>query len=131
MTMTEIAEQFADLEAHIAGEKGDFALFALFMGEDAPDYWDLIVSASWAHGDKAGAVNYFVDQIKARLGADALVSLSRIVVIDPQDPGVQALNRTIQVEHGGVELRDRTLFGLPVKHAYIITSRQSPAPAAA
>src|SRR2546427_13287833 len=131
MTVPELTEKFAELESRIAEEKGPFALFALFMREDAPDRWDLIVSAPWAGEDKRSVVDYFVGQIKSKLGEQGLTSLSRIVVIDPQDAAVQALNRTIQIEHGRVEVRDSTFFGLTVKHAYIITSQRPQAPAAA
>lgn len=131
MTTSELTEKFAELESHISEEKGAFALFALFMREDAPDRWDLIVSAPWAGGDKQRVVDYLIGQIKSRLGEQGLPSLARIVVIDPQDAAVQALNRAVQIEHGSVEVRDSSFFGLPVKHAYIITSRRPPAPAAA
>lgn len=131
MTTSELTNKFAELESHIAEQKGAFTLFALFMREDAPDRWDLIVSAPWAGSDKQGAVDYLIGQIKSRLGEQGLPSLARIVVIDPQDAAVQALNRAVQIEHGSVEVRDSTFFGLPVKHAYIITSKRPPAPAAA
>lgn len=127
----EFTDKFAELESRLAEEKGGFVLFALFMREDAPDRWDLMVAAPWATGDKRSTVDYLVDEIKSRLGDEALTRLARIVVIDPEDPGVQKLTRAIRIEHGGVEVRDSDFFGLPVKHAYIITSRQAPAPAAA
>lgn len=130
MTVAELPEKFGELESHIAEEKGGFVLFALFMREDTPDRWDLIVSAPWVGDDKRSAVNYFVSQIKSRLGEGGLTNLSRIVVIDPKDVAVQALNRAIQIEHGRVEVRDSNFFGLPIKHAYIITSKRRPAPAA-
>lgn len=131
MTVSELADKFTELESHIAEEKGAFTLFALFMREDVPDRWDLIVSAPWTGNDKQSAVNYFVSQIKSRLGEQVLTSLSRIVVVDPQDAAIQAFNRATQIEHGKVEVRDSNFFGLPVKHAYIITSKRPPAPAAA
>ena len=131
MTVSEITEKFSELESHVAADKGGFTLFALFMREDAPDRWDLIVSAPWTGDDKRGTVNYFVTQIKARLGEAGLTSLSRIVVVDPQDAAVQAINRAIQIEHGTIEVRDSNFFGLPIKQAYIITSKRPPAPAAA
>ena len=127
----ELSDRFRNLESRIAEEKGGFTLFALFMREDAPDRWDLIVSAPWVGSDKRNAVDYFVEQIKSRLGAQDLRWLARIVVVDPLDAAVQALNRTVQIEHGEVEVRDSTFFGMPVKHAFIITSKRPPAPAAA
>jgi len=131
MTVFELTEKFAELEAHIAEEKGPFVLFALFMREGAPNRWDLIVSAPWAGDDKRGVVDYFVDQIKSRLGAESLICLSRIVVINPEDPDVQALNREIQVEHGRIEMRDTDFSGVTIKRGYIITSQRPQAPAPA
>ena len=58
MTTPELVERFARLETQIAQEKGDFALFALFMREEVPDRWDLMVSASWAGGDDSATVDY-------------------------------------------------------------------------
>jgi hypothetical protein len=131
MIDTEITEKFTELEASIAAEKGPFAFFALFMREEVPDRWDLIVSAPWVSSDKQSAVAFFIAQIKTRLGAQALTHLSRIIVIDSENAAVQELNRTIQTLHGSIEVRDRYFFGLPVKHAYIITSQRPPAPATA
>ena len=131
MMAFELTEKFIELESHIAEEKGPLALFALFMREDAPGYWDLIVAAPWAWPDRQSVVDYFVRKIKSRLGDESLTSLSRIIVIDPQHAAVQALNRAIQVEHGRVEVRDSDFFGQSVKHAYFITSQRPQAPAAA
>ena len=131
MTGQELSEKFRDLESRIAEDKGGFALFALFMREDVPDRWDLIVSAPWVGTNKREAVDYFVEQIKSRLGEQDLTSLARIVVVDPEDAAVKSLNRAVQIEHGGVEVRDSNFFGLPIKHAFIITSKRPPAPAAA
>ena len=57
MTVAELTEKFTRLESQIAQEKGDFTLFALFMREDVPDRWDLIVSAPWLGDDKRAAVD--------------------------------------------------------------------------
>lgn len=127
--MTNLIEKFARLEAEIAQERGDFTFFALFMREDVPDRWDLIISAPWVGEDKRGAVDYLISQIKSRLGKEHLICLSRIVPVDPENVAVQDLNRAIPVEHGNVEVNDRTFFGLAIKRAHIITSKLPPAPA--
>lgn len=128
MTGRELSDKFRDLERRIAEAKGDFVLFALFLREDVPDRWDLIVSAPWVGSNKREAVDFFVSQIKLQLGEGDLTNLSRIIVVDPADAAVQALNQTVQIEHGGVEVRDSSFFGLPIKHAYIITSKRPAAP---
>jgi len=102
----------------------------LFLREDVPDRWDLIISAPWASADQKGSLDYLVNRIKSDLGPADLTQLSRIVFIDPTDVSVQALNQAIHVEHGSVELRDSSFFGLPIKHAFIITSK-GPSTAAA
>jgi hypothetical protein len=130
VTGQELSEKYRELEASIAKEKGDFVLFALLMREDSPDRWDLVVSAPWLR-DTGDAVEYLVDQIKSRIGEQNLTSLSRIIVVDPQAPDIQSFNRALEIEHGGVEVKDTNLFGLLVKQAFIITSKQPPAPAAA
>lgn len=131
MTVSELTEKFARLESQLSDEKGDFVLFALFLREDVPDRWDLIVSAPWIGEDKQSAVNYLINEIKSKLGGHDLTNLSRIVVIDPYDVAVQNLNRAIQVEHGNFEVRDTNLFGLAIKDAHIITSKRPTAPVAA
>jgi len=128
--MNEIVDKFASLEAEIAQKKGDFSLFALFLREDVPDRWDLMVSASWLGQNKNEAVNYLIEEIKAQLGPQELINLSSIVIVDPHAPQAQALANAFHVEHGRVEVRDSNLFGLQVKHAFIITSKRPEAPVA-
>ena len=118
----ELTQAFARLESEIAKEKGDFTLFALFLREDLPDRWDLIISAPWAV-DRKNAIKYLVKKIQMTLGAAILTDLSRIVLANPDEPAVANLNRAIHIEHGNVEMRDTNVFGLPVKHAFIITSK--------
>jgi hypothetical protein len=91
--------------------------------EDLPDRWDLMISAPWASADRNGAIDYLVARIKADIEPNALVQLSRIIIIDPEEASMQKLNRTIRVDHGAVEVRDTEFFGVPIKHAYIITSK--------
>ncbi|MCZ6490508.1 MAG: hypothetical protein O7A06_08255 [Acidobacteria bacterium] len=128
--MNEIVEKYASLEAEIAAKKGNFFLFALFLREDVPDRWDLMVSAPWLSLNKGEAVEYLVNEIKSHLGPQGLVNLSRIVLVDPNDPPARALAKAFHVEHGKVEVRDSNLFGLQVKHAFIITSKTPEAPVA-
>ena len=121
----ELRDKFAELEADISATRGDFAFFALFAREDLPDRWDLMISAPWASADEKGAIDYLVARIKADIEPNALVQLSRIIIIDPEEASMQKLNRTIRVEHGAVEVRDTDFFGVPIKHAYIITSKSA------
>ena len=128
--MNEIVEKFASLEALIAHERGDFSLFALFLREDAPDRWDLLVAAPWASQNRDETVEYLVNEIKSHLGAQELINLSRIVVVESHNPKVQEFTKAFPVEHGRLEVWDSIIFGLPIHHAFIITSKSPEVPVA-
>ena len=125
--MKTMADRFALLEREIAREKGDFSLFALVLREDVPEKWDLVVAAPWFSSDRKRVLDFFVAEIKSLLGPRQLLDLSRIVVLEASDAAVQALNRAIHVEHGMAEVRDSVFLGLPIRHAYIFSSK-SPEP---
>ena len=112
------------VERSIAAERGPFALFALLLREEAPEKWDLVVSAPWIEENKGAALKLISERIKKSLTAEELPTISRIVVADPSDPAVDAINRAFQVEHSTVEVKDSTLFGLQIKHAHIFASNR-------
>ena len=120
--MNELVNKIVSLEKDISQEKGKLNLFALFLREDAQDKWDLLVSAPWIQSDKKSALSYIANLIQQRLNNDEKVSLSRIVVIDRNEPAFDAFQKAIHTEHSKVEVRDSNFFGLKIKHAYIITS---------
>ena len=122
--MKEIAEKLTQVERDLAEEKGQFLLFALFLREDAPNLWDLIVSASWIIKNKKKSIKYIFDRIKQELKVEELLKLSRIVVIEKDNPALEDLQRNFHVEHGILEIQDSNFFGLQIKHGYIITSRR-------
>ena len=117
-------EEIVSIERQTSREKGEFYLFALFLREESPDKWDLIVSAPWIEADKEGALRYLASLVQSRLTPSELLSLSKIVLIDVDNPALEAVQNTVAVEHGKVEVRDSNFFGLPIKQAYIITSKR-------
>ena len=120
--MKEIAEKLVQVEQKITQEKGSFNLFALFLREDAPDVWDLVVAAPWISKNKEKSIKYIAEKIKKALKPQEIIKLSRIVVIEQDSPALKALQRAIHIEHGMTEVQNSVFFGLPIKHAYIITS---------
>lgn len=122
--MKQMIEKLASLERDIASEKGEFSLFGLFLREDAEGKWDLLASASWLETNQKEGLEYLVDQIRLRLNTQELLSLSRIVLLERDNPILEAIHRAIRVKHGMAEMRDNIFFGLPIKHAYLITSER-------
>ncbi len=122
--MNEIVEKLVRIEQEMATERGRFLVFALFLREDAPDLWDLVVAAPWVATDKSDSLQYISSKLRSVLAPDELIKLSRIVLIEPDSAALSALQQTIQIEHGTAEIKDGNFFGLPIKHAYLITSRR-------
>ena len=126
--MKQIIEKLASLERDITSEKGEFSLFALCLREDADDTWDLLASAPWLKTDKRESLDYIVNQLRARLDTQELLSLSRIVLLEKDNPVLETIHKEVRVKHGMAEVRDSVFSGVPIKHAYIITSEREKSP---
>ncbi len=122
--MNSLRTKLQQIEARLSAEHGPFALFALFLPEDRPRTWDVLVSAPWIAVDKADGLRIVATEIQNALTPEELMSISRVVILDPDNPFLPDMHALVQVEHGtDVELRDTNLFGVDVKRAYVITSQ--------
>jgi len=122
--MRQLAEKLKNLERKIATAKGPFSLFALFLRENGQDKWDLVASAPWLEKDKKEGMSYLADELRSTLQPDELLSLSRIVLAESDDPGLEAVQRAVKAEHGLVEVTNCNFFSLEIKRAFIITSQR-------
>src|ERR1043165_4485760 len=120
--MRDLLDRFIRIERHIAETRGSFAVFGLFLREDAPDKWDLLVAAPWLEDDSPAGLEFIAEQVQDEFNEDQLSRLSRIVVIKANNPALAAINNSIRIEHGGTEFQNCTFFGLSIRHAFIITS---------
>jgi hypothetical protein len=123
--MKPLVEKLATLEREVSAEKGAFLLFALFLREDAPDVWDLLVSAPWIEADKGAAFKYLAGKLSGVATPEELTKISRIVVIEQSNPALAAMQSAMHVEHGTVEIQNSNFSGLQIKHAYVITSQRA------
>ena len=123
--MNEFINKLMELETSVATEKGSFSLFALFLREDAPDVWDLLISAPWIEIDKQAALRYIAEKLNVLASPEELTKLSRIVIIERSNPALEAFHSAISAEHQKIEIKDSNFFGLQIKHAYIFTSRRA------
>lgn len=108
----------------MAEEKGPFDLFALFLREDAPGKWDLIVAAEWIENNKEASFNYLAGIVQKALSKEELLKLSRIVLIGEGNPALEAFHKVVHGEHLVMEIQDSNFFGLQIKNAYVITSQR-------
>ena len=123
-------EKLGRVMRELARDKGPFTLFGLFHREGAPhDKWDLVVSAPWLEHGRMKALNEFVEKLSSVVRAPEILSLSRVVRISPDNPGLEAVLRSFPVDDGPVVVRDTTLFGLSIREAFILRAMRPPEPA--
>ena len=126
--MKTLAEKLRGLEQAIADEKGPFNLFALFLREDAPDVWDLVVAAEWIEEDQSQALAELSKRVRAYLRPDEITRISRVVIVERANPAVKAIASAVSISHGVAEVANSSFFGLAIKHAFIITAQLTPPP---
>jgi len=107
----------------VSAERGEFVLFGLFLREEA-DKWDLVISAPWLDADKLRGLSEFAKKASAIINIQELLTLSRVVTINQNDPNLEKILQAVQVDNGPVELRDPNLFDLNIKHAYILRAKR-------
>jgi hypothetical protein len=122
--MNVLIKKLIELEKDIADEKGDFWLFALLQREESPHWWDLAVAADWLRESSRASLEEMVKHVGNMLNEKEIVQLSRVVVLDPNNPVVQQLTSMYQQKHGYHCVENINVNGMDMDKAVIITSRQ-------
>lgn len=107
----------------IAGKKGEFTLFGLFMRSDAPGTWDLVVSAPWLEKGQLKATSEFVELLTDSIGEQALKNFSRIQTVNKENPALKAILAAFAVDDGDVRVKNSNLFGLEIEDAIILRAK--------
>jgi hypothetical protein len=124
-TISSLVEKLLDIELRINQEAGSLVLFALIERDDAPGKWDLVVSAVWAKERHKDLLNRIALHVRNNLRWEERVLLSRILILDPQDPFVRAINNMFKdVDHGRDRFSNFLVNGIAIKDSYIITSHR-------
>lgn len=113
-------ENFVAIKNEIKKAKGDFTLFGLFLRDDAPNKWDLLIAAPWAEADKQGALRFIADLLTKRLDQAELFLLSRLVILEHDSPVLRAIYAAVSIKDSIGHFENCNLNGLQVKHAYIL-----------
>lgn len=127
--MKELIKKLVSIERDISAEKGGFSLFGLFLPEDSVHWWHLVAAAPWFKARDDEALNYIAKFVQERLAPKEIIKLSRVVLLDADNPGIEEIHQDINVEHGTVEMTSKLWFGMEMKRVYIVTSRRASSPA--
>lgn len=115
-------DKLRNLEHEISAERGEFRLFGLFLREDSPDKWDVVVAAPWFSQLKTDAIEFMSERIKAAIGRAGLLMISRIIALSESDRFLSAANDLVHVQHGLHEISSMELAGVSIARGYIIAS---------
>lgn len=120
--MKAIVEKLKGLEQDLADARGAFFLFALLLREDSPNRWDLLVGADWLSDDKDAGLNFIGEGVRSRLQREEITLLSRIVVLDQENPVALAIASAVSIQHGCAYFTRCAFNGLDIAEAYVITA---------
>ena len=125
--MNTFVEKLQRIERRLSIERGPFELFAAFRPDSTLRLWDLLVTARWLDDWGLPEMQIIASQLNAEFAPPEILKFSRIAIIERDNPGLQTIHSSVQVEHGLREFRNVTFFDVPILHAYVITARHTDA----
>lgn len=126
--MKDIIPKLKTIIKSLEEENGPLLFCGLFLREGVPERWDLIFSASWLFTDKMESYEIISSKLQESLTDAEFVPLSRIVILNKDDPVVSYLLDQEIVVNGGYkllsaeELSDK--FKFTIKKAYILRAQK-------
>jgi hypothetical protein len=116
-------EKLQKLMKQVEARKGRFTFFGVFMRENSPGLWDLVVSAPWLEAGRLKALGEFVEEMSEVFDQDEVMSFSRVVTLNHDDRALHDVLNEVGSSRKPLEMQGRDLFGLPVEHAVILRAR--------
>jgi hypothetical protein len=89
--MNSLAQKMMTVEQALATEHGEFTLFALFLRENSPGLWDVIVSAPWIDENREEGLSKVVAKVNSCLQKEEVLMLSHIVIVEHDHPDLAEL----------------------------------------
>ncbi len=120
--MKEQIKKLQIVEKILRKSKGNFELFAISLRDNSPNKWDLLISADWARENERESINIIAEELKKVFSSEEFLMLSRIIILDKDDTIQSSTQNAITIYDGVAEISNSDFLGLPVKHAYLISS---------
>lgn len=126
--MNEIIEHLKSVIKKLEIE-GPLLICAMFLREDSLEKWDIIIAATWLSSVEMKSYKIVSTELQNTLNPSELVQISRIVILDQDDPVVSFLLDLETIKNGGYKglpteiLSDK--FGFKIKRAYLLRSQKN------
>lgn len=112
-----------EIEKNISKEKGEFILFALFQREENKLEWDLIISQNWPKITESEILDYIIGKLKLFLNLEERSLISRIEIIESNDPFIKSINKAFEVKHNTFYVNRSGFNGIMIDSGAIFTSQ--------
>jgi len=86
--------------AELEEKHGEITLFALFLRDHPLKRWDLIVAAPWLRYGDLDLLKTVCDIVQAQISYKEISKLSRVVILNHDDPTVVYLRENYDVPSG-------------------------------
>jgi predicted sugar kinase len=114
--------QFCTVERELSKEKGQFKLFALIELEEVPGQWDVVMSSKELPDRDMETLRFVVNKIYKFVNKKEIVKISRVILLNVNEPFVTALEKFLSLTHNPKEIFSCEIDELKIKHAHIIVS---------
>jgi hypothetical protein len=117
-----LIKKFLVIERKLSKEKGAFKLFALIQLEELPGRWDVVMSCENLPEKDMATLKFVVDKIHAVLTQTEIIQISRIILLNVEQPFVKKFEQFLERNNNPKELFNCEIDSLKIKQAYIIVS---------
>lgn len=126
--MNELIKKIKEGIIALEKENQPLLICALFLREDSLEKWDIVVAASWLDSRVMESYKIVVSTLHRFLNESERVQVSRIVLLDQDDPVVSYLQSLKTITNGGFEeLKESELsekFRFDIRRAYLLRSQK-------
>lgn len=123
MNLDIVVKKLTDLAKKIKGTKGPLELFGLFLRDDSPDLWDIVVAAPWLKADERASFEYMAGELRDSLSSGELSGLSRIVILEHDGAVLKSFLERFSGQTGLADVHFVTEGGAIIRTSYIIVAR--------
>lgn len=123
--MKKILDKLKLILTELEKEHGLVLVFALFLREDSLARWDLVVAAPWLDSGDAESYKIVATKVQNLLTSDEIIQLSRVVILDADDPVVTFLQDSYNVPNGTFKEIENCepfsqRFNFTIRRAYLL-----------
>ncbi len=126
--MIELIDKIKSLIQVLEKENAPLSLCALFLREEPLERWDVVVSAPWLSSQEMQSYRTVSSKLQDSLSDSELVQVSRVVILDQNDPVVSYLQGLETITNGGYTQLSvdelSTKFKFSIRKAYLLRSQK-------